>query len=622
MCGIIGIASQAGISERAWLTAGCDAIRHRGPDDSGEWWSPNRNVGLAHRRLAIIDTSPSGHQPMQDAKGDLIIVFNGEIYNFLDLRRLLESKGHKFRTSTDTEVLLEAYRQWGADCLSYLNGMFAFALVDMCNKQLFLARDRAGEKPLYYTLANGTLRFASELKALLADPTISRSINKEALDCYLAVGYIPDDRCIVCGVNKLSPAHALLFDLNTGQTNTWRYWRFPKMAAPSVCTTEEQLLYDLEVLLEDAVRRQLVADVPVGIMLSGGIDSSLVTAMASRATNQVKTFTIRLPGYGKYDETAHARLIAKHFATDHVELEAAEIKADLLPLLARNFDEPMADSSLVPTYLVCKLIRPYCTVALGGDGGDELFGGYRHYNRMLCMQQKFGLFPFMLRKVTSQISSTLLPLGFKGRNFLLGLSVDLEHGIPMPAPLFDSKSRRELLSDQSEWVTVAEEVMASRIPKEGDLLQLATRTDFENYLADDILMKVDRTSMLNSLEVRAPFLDHRITEFAFSVVPSYLKATGQHSKIVLKKLSKRLLPAGFDLQRKQGFSIPLATWLKGGHWRNLFHEVLLDQQCIFDKTASTKLLRGQDLGRSNSERLFCLVLFELWLREHRLSVPF
>lgn len=621
MCAIVGIASRAPVSHRAWLAVGRDAMTHRGPDDAGEWWSSDGRLGLAHRRLSIIDVSPAGHQPMHDATGALTLVFNGEIYNFGELREQLIGKGHVFRSHSDTEVILAAYREWGVECLSRLNGMFAFALYDARQQAVFLARDRAGEKPLFYHRDGGVLRFSSELKALLADPTLPRQIEPAALDCYLAMGYVPGDRCMLQGFNKLPPAHALLFDLQTGKTKVWRYWQLPELnaALPQGPVDEAALLDELEALLEDAVRRQLVADVPVGVLLSGGVDSSLITAMAVRASSQVQTFTIGFPGHGKLDETEHARLIARRFGTRHTELMAEPATADLIPRLARQFDEPMVDSSMIPTFLVSQLVRQHCTVALGGDGGDELFGGYGHYSRLLWMQSRARLIPRPLRRGLSVAAGRLLPIGLKGRNWLQGLRVDLHCGLPLIASYFDAITRRRLMSGQDGWHSMAEGVMKGRVPVQPDLLQRATRMDFQNYLPEDILVKVDRASMLNSLEVRAPLLDYRLIEFAFGRVPSHLKATGHDKKILLKRLTARVLPPEFDRQRKQGFSIPLAEWLKGGAFRALFNEVLRDPRASFEARTVDGLLRGQDRGRSNGERLFALVLFELWRREYRVT---
>jgi len=622
MCGIVGFVSQSALSDRPLLAASIDVIRHRGPDDAGEWWSEDGCVGLGHRRLAIIDLSPAGHQPMQDGRGELCIVFNGEIYNFADLRAELATKGHCFRSQSDTEVILAAYREWDTDCLSHLNGMFAFALYDSRKRQLFMARDRAGEKPLFYTLANGILRFASELKALMADPALPRRIDREALDCYLAMGFVPGGRCLVENFKKLPPAHALVFDLKGGQSRLWRYWKLPELDSAAASGTEDDtaLLDEMEAILEDSVRRQLVADVPVGVLLSGGVDSSLVTAMAVRAASSVKTFTIRFPGYRRYDETEHARLIARHFGTEHVELEAAESTVDLLPLLARQFDEPIVDSSMIPTYLVSRLVRGRCTVVLGGDGGDELFGGYEHYDRLLWMQKRLGQVPRGLRLSVAKAAEIWLPVGFKGRSWLRGLGADLTRGLPLIASFFDQRTRRRLMAGHSFWKLVAEDIRAQRIPEGEDLLQRATRMDFENYLAEDILVKVDRASMLNSLEVRAPLLDYRLIEFAFGKVPARLKATSDSRKVLPKRLAARLLPSGFDLHRKQGFSIPLGSWIQSGPWRTFFHEVLLGTgDTPFNRKEIGVLLNGRVRGRVHAECLFALVLFELWRKQYRIT---
>ena len=627
MCGLVGMAaSLSPANEPPWLAAGRDIMAHRGPDGAGEWWSDDGRVGLAHRRLSIIDLSPAGLQPMHLKGRGLTIVFNGEIYNFQELRGELEQRGYDFRSHSDTEVLLAAYDAWGSECVSRLNGMFAFALYDAQCQTLFLARDRAGEKPLFYHLSNGKIHFASELKALMAHPSLPRRIDPAALDCYLAMGYVPGDRCILQGYNKLPPAHAMSFDLCQGTARVWRYWNLPEMEFQAGAVTEDEtaLLDELEALLEDAVGRQLVADVPVGVLLSGGVDSSLVTAFAARKASKLRTFTIGFPGQGALDETEHARLIARHFGTEHIELMAEPATADLLPLLARQFDEPMVDSSMFPTYLVSQLVRQHCTVALGGDGGDELFGGYGHYSRLLWMRSRLGAIPLPLRRAVALGAEKLLPVGWKGRNWLQGLGSDLERSLPLIASYFDATTRRRLMSGSAmqPWPTPASALIESLVPRYPDLLQRATRMDFQNYLAEDILVKVDRASMLNSLEVRAPLLDYRLIEFAFGKIPAHLKATAHEKKILLKRLAERLLPPEFDRQRKQGFSIPLSKWLKAGPFRELFWSVLSDPQCMFDRRTVQDLLKGQDQGRSNGERLFALVQFELWRREYGVAADF
>jgi asparagine synthase (glutamine-hydrolysing) len=585
---------------------------HRGPDDTGLWWSAGGTVGFGHRRLAIIDLSPGGHQPMHDEANGLSIVFNGEVYNYLDLRERLQAKGYKFRTRSDTEVILAAYCNWGLDCLRHLNGMFAIALYDDRNKLLLLARDRAGEKPLFYSAAGNQIRFASELKGLMADPSFSRKLDPAALDCYLSMGYVPGEACLLQGSRKLPPAHALTFNVVSGKIDIWRYWRMPP---PPACDgrDDESLVEELEGLLEDSVRRQLVADVPVGVLLSGGVDSSLVTAMASRTSSRVKTFTIGLRGHRKYDEGHFARPIADHFGTEHTELQAGDASPEILNLLARQFDEPVNDSSMIPTFLVSRLVREHCTVALGGDGADELFGGYEQHKRVLLLMARFGRVPFGLRRLLATWGDAL-PTGLRGRNYMRALGTDLETQLPFVATHFGVRERRALMG--SDWPTPADEIREARIPAVADLLQRDTRMDFENYLPEDILVKVDRSSMLVSLETRAPFLDVRILEFAFGSVPSRLKATSTERKILLKRLSKKVLPPEFDPNRKQGFSIPLPAWLKKGSWRDFFSSVLLDPNCTFDRRAVTDLISGHGMGRNNSERLFGLTVFELWRRAY------
>lgn len=628
MCGIVGIASRKPISELESLVSARDVLSHRGPDDSGTWWSDNYKVGLGHRRLSIIDLSSAGHQPMLHSANETVLVFNGEIYNFNKIREELRDKGHSFQSKSDTEVILVAYLEWGYECIEKFNGMFTFAIYDLSKKQLFIARDRAGEKPLFFCCKNGTLSFASELKSLMKITPCLGSINIEALDCYLAMGYIPKERCILEDCNKLPPGHALSFNVENGDLNIWQYWKLPTLPEVQEDVTyidEDALLSELQSLLEDSVKNQLVADVPIGVLLSGGVDSSLITAVASEKISKIKTFTIRFPNYGEYDETEHARLISRHFGTEHIELDAEPSSVEMLPMLARQFDEPMVDSSMIPTYLVSEMVRDYCPVVLGGDGADELFGGYPHYHRMIWLQNKLGWLPSSIKLMFSLFATHLLPIGFRGRNWLQAINFDREAGLPMIGFHFDLKARKKLLSQNviQKYPNMfqAESVYNQLIPRVDNLLDRATRMDFENYLAEDILVKVDRASMLNSLEVRAPWLDYRLIEFAFGKVPAHLKATESSRKVLPKKLAQKMLPSEFNTHRKQGFSIPLSTWLRENKWRNYFKEVLLDSnESLFNRSYIESLLCGQMKGRMNSERLFALVILELWRKNYRAKV--
>lgn len=621
MCGIAGIVSRTSIADRSILLQMRDSMVHRGPDDAGDWWSRDGKVGLAHRRLSIVDLTPSGHQPMQSDDGSLIVVFNGEIYNYPELRKELEGYGHRFRSHSDTEVLLVGYRQWAKDLLCKLNGMFAFSIFDSKSKILFCARDRAGEKPFFFRHWSEGFVFASELKGLMKHPATPRKINQESAEFYFAYGNVPGANCILEGVRKLPPAHALQLDIESGNLREWRYWDVPIPSDYSGNGLSEDLVLEFESLLEDSVRRQLVADVPVGILLSGGIDSSLVTAMASRTAKSVKTFTISFPGHGKYDETPFARLVANYFGTQHTELVAESATVELLPELARQFDEPMCDSSMIPTFLVSRLIKKHCTVALGGDGGDELFGGYMQYSHLQLQQRLRRYLPRPLRALTAAFAKNYLPMGFRGRNYFLSLEGEIEDGIANVHCFFDQKSRLRLLpflngSTHSSILAYKRKFMQSQRGMPG----MAMAADFQTYLPDDILVKVDRASMLNSLEIRAPFLDHRIIEFAFEKVPNFLRAGENIRKILPMKLAEKVLPKELDLKRKQGFSIPLHQWFKGS-WGAFITDVLNSSDTdIVSRKEVNRLLDGQRKGYSNTERLFALTLFELWRREYRVSI--
>jgi asparagine synthase (glutamine-hydrolysing) len=602
------------------LAAMRDTLDHRGPDDAGIWWAADRCVGLAHRRLAIIDLSPGGHQPMADVTGRLWITQNGEIYNYRELRRELEGRGHRFRTASDTEVILESYRAWGPECLARLDGMFAFALYDSAIRRVLLARDRAGEKPLFYRHEPGRLVFASELKALMADPRFPRELDLHALDHYLAYGYVPGTMCVLRGVRKLAQGQAVTYELDTDVCRSWRYWDLPEPPR-TIRESSDDLMRELERLLEDSVRRQLVADVPVGVLLSGGIDSSLVTAMAARvASTPIRTFTVSFPGHKTHDEAPHARLVAEHFGTQHTELAAEPASVDLLPVLARQYDEPMADSSMVPTYLVSRLVRQHAKVALSGDGGDELFGGYHHYRWIQRSARLRRVVPGPIRRLVA-MTGRLLPVGVPGRNHLTAVAGDERANIAHVNLYFDRWARRRLLvpTVQHGAHEMPEDYRSALCrPAHGSLRQ-ATEADFRTTLVDAYLVKVDRASMLASLEVRAPWLDHRIIEFAFGRLSDELRATAGELKILPRRLARRLLPPALDLGRKLGLSLPLASWFRG-EWGAFVESVLHEADpSVLNPDVIRELIAGQRRGLANTARLFALTMFELWRREYRVT---
>lgn len=621
MCGIVGVAFSRAPAVPAPLERMRDAMRHRGPDDAGLWWSRDGRVGLGHRRLSILDLSPLGHQPMMSPDGNAVVTYNGEVYNFVELRRTLTAAGHRFRSASDTEVLLAAYQEWGAECLGRIRGMFAFVLYDAREACLLFARDRAGEKPLFIWRSGGRLAFASELKGILEWPVVPRHLDAGALEHFLAFGYVPGDRCLLSGVKKLPAGHAMRYSLDRDEATVWPYWRLPE-ARPAEGTRGEELTLELETLLTDSVREQLVADVPVGILLSGGVDSSLVTAMAARvSTGPVRTYTVSFPGQGQFNEAPFARVVASHFGTEHTELAAEAASVDLLPRLARQYDEPIADSSMVPTFLVSQLVRQSCTVGLGGDGGDELFGGYHLYSLLLAQQAVRGLMPAMARQRV-RVLAERLPVGFRGRTYLAGLACAPLAAVGRAGLYFDEVTRRALVPLLRRLPHGEPEAFRACQAAEGTtLVQQMTRADFGSYMVDDILVKVDRASMLASLEMRAPFLDPRIMEFAFGRVPDCLKTTLRHRKILLRMLARRVLPPALNVARKRGFSIPLKAWMRGSWGEFMRDTVQRAEPGLFDQAVVERLFESQERGLSNHQRLFALTMLELWRREFGVGLP-
>ncbi len=623
MCGIVGLASRTEAIDETLLRSQRDSMSHRGPDDAGLWMSPGRDIALAHRRLAIIDLTPGGHQPMTDDTGRVHVVLNGEIYNYRELRRELERRGRTFRSASDTEVLLASYREWGVGCIDRLNGMFAFGIYDRDREQLFVARDRAGEKPLYYRHHDRRFSFASELKALLVDPACDRALDPTALEFYFAYGYVPGDQCLIRTVRKLPPACALTYDLRTDRVKRWRYWSIPSLRAGEA--DDAALEQELESLLEDAVRLRLVADVPVGVLLSGGVDSSVVAALAARVRSEpIKTYTVTFPGHQAFNEAPYARQVASHLGTEHTELEAEDASIDVLPTLALQYDEPLADHSIVPTYLLSRLVRQHCTVALGGDGGDELFGGYPHYSFLQRVERVRRLCPPSLRALAAHTAAHL-PLGARGRNHVMALAGDAARSLSHVNLYFDRAARAALLAPLRHVTGELDgrpEAYKRSFCADGDsVMTMAARVDFQTTLADDYLVKVDRASMLASLEVRAPFLDHRLVEFAFGRLPDRLRATVRDRKVLLRRVAAKLLPPRFDLRRKQGFSLPLDAWLAGA-WGAPVEEILRSADPrILSQAAIRTVLDGQRRGYANSHRVFALVMFELWRRAYDVRVP-
>lgn len=621
MCGIAGVVNYRGAVDVGLLERKGKLLAHRGPDQTGVWRSECRRVGFAHQRLSVVDLSSASRQPMVSPNGECAIVFNGEIYNFKEVRSELEQLGFRFSSSGDTEVVLTAYRAWGEACLQHLNGMFAFAIFDRqgsgAHGSIFVARDRSGEKPFYYSHSIGAFSFASELKAISCDGRV----DLQALNFYLALGYVPADRCLFQGVNKLPPAHCGRLDLATGELFIRRYWSLPENR-PDAKAGGSELAAEAGNLIRDSVRLRLVADVPVGVLLSGGLDSSLVAAAAAQVSSKpVETFTISLPG-SSLDEAEHAQKVASYFGTRHHVLPLDKPSLGHLDQMAPFIDEPIADSSLLPAWLVFGLARKQVTVALGGDGGDELFGGYSDYVTSLADQRRWGWVPAPVLTALAGMAGQL-PAGLRGRNRLASLRKGPLRQMIWGRPYFDTQLRQRVLTSAA----VAElggsldtpEVFLSLLFDQGtDPVDSMTRTHFGSILPDDFLVKVDRASMMHSLEVRAPLLDHRLIEFAFAKVPSEWKVQGGESRRLQRLLAHQWLPCDLDVKRKQGFSIPINEWLRYEGEQALMARMEGLPEVI-DMKEVHALVRGHLLGRANGGRLFALIMLATAMRNARAS---
>lgn len=567
MCGICGVVGEG--ADHAVIEAMNAAQSHRGPDGHGAWFSPQGGVALGHTRLAILDLS-DGAQPMVTADQQLVVVFNGEIYNFKELRAELQQHGHVFQTHhSDTEILLHGWRQWGRELPSKLNGMWAFVIYDVRKNSAFASRDRFGKKPFYYFHDGQTFAFASELRTLLKHPRAPRSLSKLALQKFFGYGYIPSPHSAIDGIQKLPGGHSLFFKPQTQKLTIERYWSFV-IDPRTDNVSESDLCEELRLALDHATRRRLVADVPVGVFLSGGVDSSAVTWFASQAREhgQLKTFAI---GFDEatFDESAHARKVAGLCRTEHeCQMLSLESALDLMPEIARCLDEPLGDNSLLPTYLLCRHARDFVPVALGGDAGDELFAGYdpflalgpaRLYNRMIPSAVHEAIF-WLAQKLP--VSHKRMSLDFKIKRTLRGLS----QRPPLWAPVWMAPLSPEELDDLFGEKIAPEELYSEAIAAwdacpQDHLLDKLTQFYIELYLQEDILVKVDRMSMAHSLEVRAPFLDIEVVDFARRL-PREFKLRGRTTKYLLKKCMEPHLPHDILYRPKQGFGAPVGRWFQ------------------------------------------------------------
>ncbi len=613
--------------DRALLRRMTDAVAHRGPDGSGLFTGPG--VALGHRRLSIIDLE-GGAQPMTDPETGTVVVFNGEIYNFPALMETLAGHGHRFRTRCDTEVILHGWKQWGADCLAHFDGMFAFALWDPREQTLFLARDRLGKKPLYYAiLPDGLCLFGSELKALTSHPDLPRDIDPQAVADFFAYGYVPDPKSIYRAARKLAPGHCLRWRRG-GEPQLRQWWDV------SLEPTEGDAA-DVAAQLDIATRRRLIADVPLGAFLSGGVDSSAIVAqMAHGMDTPVKTFSI---GFGdkSYDETAYARAVASRYGTDHTERVVDPESFDLVDRLAALYDEPFGDSSAIPTFQVCALAREQVTVALSGDGGDEVFAGYRRYlwhEREARVRR--SLSPGFRRLLFGTLGKIYpkadwAPRSLRARTTFQELALDDIDAYFLSVSATTEHQRRTLLSidvrgqlQRAGYHPI--EVLRDhwRKAKGADPLKQAQYTDIKTWLPGDILVKVDRASMANGLEVRAPFLDHRLLEWGVNL-PADQKIAGGEKKAILKQAMQPFVPADLLYRPKQGFSVPIGPWFRGPLRDKVRDELsgrLLGESGFVARQPVEMLLNQHQGGYHDQSRvLWLLLMFQGFLRHDAASRP-
>jgi asparagine synthase (glutamine-hydrolysing) len=620
MCGISGrINYKTGAPVAAdTLTAMCELIRHRGPDGQGIW--TDGAVGLGHRRLAVIDPSSAGRQPLQTTDGRLTITYNGEIYNFQELRRELEQHGYRFVSRTDTEVILHAYRHYGVDCLARLRGMFAFAIWDAQEQRLFAARDRVGKKPFYYREDADGLSFASEPKAFLAEPSFTAEADPEALFHYLSFQYVPSPMSAFRGLQRLPPAHYLIVD--RGRVSIERYWtlRYMPKEVMSDADATEQIGADLA----EATRIRLVSDVPLGAFLSGGLDSSLIVALMARAgAGRVKTFSI---GFDEadYNELAYARLVAEHFGTDHHETIVRPDAVAILPKLVWHYNEPFADSSAIPTFYLAEMTRRHVTVALTGDAGDENFAGYERYVASR-LASYLDVIPHAVRSGLARGGQALSsgagrPTRRRLQRFLEAAADSRARRYARWMFHFDDPRKRDICTP--EFLAKAgsldssaefESLFASASGK--DLIDITLEADVRSYLPDDLLVKVDIATMAYGLEARSPLLDHVVME-RVARLPVHFKLRGSVKKYLLKRIARTLLPAQIIDRPKMGFGVPLERWFRGP-LREFAHDVLLGsrfrERGYFRMSAVEQLLRQHETGARNCHyQLWNLLVLELW----------
>ena len=620
MCGICGTWNYAESkpADRGLVRRMARTMIHRGPDDEGTFFDDAAGLGFGFRRLSIIDLSPTGHQPMGNEDGSVQVMLNGEIYNFAGLRSSLEAKGHRFHSTSDTECIVHQYEERGPDCISDLNGMFGLAIWDGPLRRLMLARDRVGKKPLYYFDDGRRFMFGSELKAILEDDSVPRALDFDALAEYLRVGYVGTPRTIFKGIRKLEPGHVLVFDGKRCEVR--RYWDWLPDFTPEKSLTEAEHIERIRETLRECVKSRLISDVPLGAFLSGGVDSSaVVAAMAAMSDRPVKTFSIGFENEA-FNELPYARQVAERFSTEHHEFVVKpESLSEILPRLARQFDEPFADSSALPSYYVSKMARQHVTVCLSGDGGDETMAGYPHYDYAM-RKELVDILPEAVRGPVLRELSQAIPPFVRGHRMLHRLSLSPDHRYACLIQIayrsqVEVVLRPDVVRELSGQPILVERILSGPVP--AGFLSRMQYTDGRAYLPEDILTKVDRTSMLNSLEARCPMLDPRFMKVA-AAIPDELRMKKGSSKMIFKKALRGIVPDSVIDRPKMGFSIPGKAWL-GDDASSFVSDVLGDESVnkrgIFSPDVVRAIRNGGVFRRPETWHLvWALLVFELWCR--------
>ena len=619
MCGLIGYISRKTTEIPKWFIDGCHELNHRGPDANGFWNSSDHKVFFGHTRLSIIDLSEKASQPMLDKENGNVIIFNGEIYNFKEIKNQLIKLKCNFETESDTEVLLACYKVWGKDFLQKIDGMFSISIYDKLKNLILLARDRFGQKPLYYIENDNELRFSSQIKSLLLDPKVKREVDVDSLSNLLTFGFIKKHNSLIKNIKKIDPGSFLIFNLNSkNKTKEQKYWSLnDNFNYEKNNFSLKEHVKNIDNIFQKNFKNFLISDAPLCILSSGGIDSSIITAYAAKFSNNVDTFHVKLSDGSNLEDSENAKLVSKYFKTNHDEIVIDYNSSIDFEKIFCSFDDPIFDSSIIPSYLISEQISKKYKVAIGGDGGDELFGGYNKYQIMKIFNLFQKILPKSFFNFLSYIYGERSKKYFKNRDIFSILKNDL----------LDEKYHSQYFNDSIDFLNDKQlgKILSNKFKsikfKENreNLVDSFIFDDLKSYLPNDILHKVDTCSMANSLEIRAPFLNNDLSNYALKYLHSDHKVSLTSKKIILKKLAQELLPKTFNFNRKLGFSIPLNNWLKKGSFRNYSYDILISSS-NFSKQSIDQLFKLLDDEHLVGDKIFSLLILETWLKNYKVNL--